>query len=94
MLPFRDCRSVLDEVRALWEAKLVATGVIGEPSNEGQQCTEPIDLLGDHATECKIGPHVSPKHDNACDQLCKFVEEAGASARREVCVHELCDSIL
>ena len=31
------CRSVLDEVRALWEAKLVATGVIGEPSNEGQQ---------------------------------------------------------
>ena len=30
-------RSVLDEVRALWEAKLVATGVIGEPSNEGQQ---------------------------------------------------------
>ena len=30
-------RSVLDEVRALWEAKLVATGVIGEASNEGQQ---------------------------------------------------------
>lgn len=30
-------RSVLDEVRALWEAKLVATGVVGEPSNEGQQ---------------------------------------------------------
>ena len=29
-------RSVLDEVRALWEAKLVATGVIGNPSNEGQ----------------------------------------------------------
>lgn len=30
-------RSVLDEVRALWEAKLVATGVVGEPSNEGAQ---------------------------------------------------------
>lgn len=30
-------RSVLDEVRALWEAKLVATGVVGEPSIEGQQ---------------------------------------------------------
>lgn len=35
--PSPACRSVLDEVRALWEAKLVATGVVGEPSNEGQQ---------------------------------------------------------
>ena len=63
-------------------------------SGEGQQCAEPIDLLGDHATQCKIGPHVNHKHDAACDQLCNFVEEVGASARREVIVLERCDSIL
>lgn len=32
------CRSVLDELRALWEAKLVQTGVVGDPNQaEAQQ---------------------------------------------------------
>ena len=63
-------------------------------SGEGQQCAEPVDLFGDHAAQCKIGPQVNHKHDNACDRPCGFVGEAGATARREVYVRELCDSVL
>ncbi|KAI3432220.1 hypothetical protein D9Q98_003782 [Chlorella vulgaris] len=37
--------SVLDEVRALWEAKLVATGVVGEPSNEGAQVIQSHSMM-------------------------------------------------
>ena len=37
---------------------------------------------------------MSHKHDNACDPLCNFTEEAGATARRDVFVLELCESIL
>jgi hypothetical protein len=69
-------------------------GTCQNTTQENEQCTHELDVLGDHACTCPAGPFRTLKHDDVSDIICGFIEEAGGLARRDAYVPELCSSIL
>ena len=74
-----------------WRLGLTAppSTCLNQPKNGGDYCNEAVDLHGDHAFLCQLGPVRGATHRQYAEAFADFLEECGAVARREAYVKEI-----